>query len=210
MKKNKIIFLIIVILVIIGIFLGIGKLFGKKNGQDKRLTKIYEELNSKQTYLFEMEKNNDNKTIMAQKGDKTIIDQYSDGNRTTTLVKDNNTYLILHNRKEYYVYGQNNVEQNRLTEGIKEIADKELTFGNEKIKDKKYNYEEYNGKTMFIVNNSLDIDEAEVKTRFYFDKNDDLVYIKTLYGEKQELLKVKLNTNVEDSIFEIPSDYAEN
>ena len=52
---------------------------------------------------------------MAKKADKTIIDQYSKDSETkieshtTTLVKDNNTYLILHDRKEYYVYEQNNV-----------------------------------------------------------------------------------------------------
>lgn len=216
MKKNKRIPLIVVILVIIVIIFGISKILGRKDDQTQKLAKIYEDLNSNQTYLFEMEQNSDNKIIMAKKADKTIIDQYSKDSETkteshtTTLVKDNNTYLILHDRKEYYVYEQNNVEQNILTDGIKEVIDKEFTTGEEKVKGKKYNYEEYNGSTMFMITNTLELNEADIKTRFYFDKNDDLAYIKTIYGEEEELLKVNLEKDVDNSIFEIPSDYAEN
>lgn len=216
MRKNKRIPLIVVILVIIVIIFGISKLLSQKDDQTQKLAKIYEDLNSNQTYLFEMEQNSNNKIIMAKKGDKTIIDQYSKDSETkteshtTTLVKDNNTYLILHDRKEYYVYEQNNVEQNILTDGIKEVIDKDFSTGEEKVKGKKYNYEEYNGSTMFMITNTLELNEADIKTRFYFDKNSNLTYIKTIYGEDEELLKVNLEKDVDDSIFEIPSDYAEN
>ena len=216
MRKNKRIPLIVVILVIIVIIFGISKLLSQKDDQTPKLAKIYEDLNSNQTYLFEMEQNSNNKIIMAKKADKTIIDQYSKDSETkieshtTTLVKDNNTYLILHDRKEYYVYEQNNVEQNILTDGIKEVVDKDFTTGEEKVKGKKYDYEEYNGSTMFMITNTLELNEADIKTRFYFDKNGNLTYIKTIYGEEQELLKVNLEKDVDDSIFEIPSDYAEN
>ena len=163
-----------------------------------------------------MEQNSSNKIIMAKKGEETIIDQYSKDSETkaeshtTTLVKDNNTYLILHDRKEYYVYEQNNVEQNILTDGIKEIIDKNYTTGEEKVKGKKYYYEEYDGSTMFMITNTLELSEADIKTRFYFDKSGNLTYIKTIYGEEQELLKVKLEQDFDDSIFAIPADYAEN
>ena len=216
MIKNKKIFLIVVILVIIGIIFGISKLLWQKDDHTQKLAKIYEDLNYNQTYLFEIEQNSSNKMIMAKKGDKTIIDQYSKDSETkteshtTTLVKDNNTYLILHDRKEYYVYEQNNVEQNILTDGIKEVVDKDFTTGEEKVKGKKYDYEEYNGSTMFMITNTLELNEADIKTRFYFDKNGNLTYIKTIYGEDEELLKVNLEKDVDDSIFEIPSDYAEN
>ena len=73
-----------------------------------------------------------------------------------------------------------------------------------------YYYEEYSGSTMFMVSSSLEVDEADIKTRFYFDKNDNLVYIKTIYGGKQELLKINLQKEAEDKLFEIPSHYAEN
>ena len=216
MKKNKRIPLIIVILIIIAIVFGVIKLVGNKEDQSQKLAKIYEKLNTNQTYLFEMEQNSNNKTIMAKKGDETIIDQYSKDSETkveshtTTLIKDNNTYLILHDREEYYVYQQNNVEQNILTDGIKEIIDKEYTTGEEKVRGKKYKYEEYSGSTMFMISNKLELDESEIKTRFYFDNNGNLTYIKTIYGEESELLKVNLENSVDDSLFEIPANYAEN
>ncbi len=216
MRKNKRIPLIVVILVIIVIAFCIFKLVGNKEDRSQKLAKIYEELNNNQTYLFEMEQNSSNKTIMAKKDDETIIDQYSKDSEskteshTTTLVKDNNTYLILHDRQEYYVYQQNNVEQNILTDGIKEVIDKEYTTGEEKVRGKKYKYEEYNGSTMFMITNTLELDESSIKTRFYFDNNGNLTYIKTIYGEESELLKVKLENNVDDSLFEIPANYAEN
>lgn len=216
MRKDKKISLIVLILVIIGIIFVICKLVGKKGSHTQRLAQIYENLNSNQTYLFEMEQNSSNKIIMAKKGEETIIDQYSKDSETkaeshtTTLVKDNNTYLILHDRKEYYVYEQNNVEQNILTDGIKEIIDKDYTTGEEKVKGKKYYYEEYDGSTMFMITNTLELSEADIKTRFYFDKSGNLTYIKTIYGEEQELLKVKLEQDFDDSIFAIPADYAEN
>ena len=216
MKRNKRIPLIIVILIIICIIFLIFKFVSNKEDKSQKLAKIYEELNTSQTYLFEMEQNSSNKTIMAKKGDKTIIDQYSKDSETkveshsTTLVKDNNTYLILHDREEYYVYQQNNVEQNILTDGIKDLIDKEYTTGEEKVKGKKYKYEEYNGSTMFMITNTLELDESEIKTRFYFDNNGNLTYIKTIYGEESELLKVKLEKDVDDSLFEIPANYAEN
>ena len=216
MKKNKGINLILVILVIIGIIFVISKIINSKSSDEQKLAKIYEDLNSSKSYYFQMERNSNNKIIMAQKGDKTVIDQYSkEGENstqthTTTLIKDNNTYLILHDRKEYYVYEENNVDQTILLDGIKEIMNKDFSRGNEKVRGKKYNYEEYNGSSIFMISNTLNIDENEVKTRFYFDKKDNLVYIKTINGDDNELLKISLTKDVDDAMFEIPSDYAEN
>lgn len=209
MKKKQKISLIITLLIIVAIIVMVIKITSGSNKNEHKLAKINENLNSSQTYLFEIQKNDDNKTIMAKKGDKTIIDQYSKDSRTTTLVKENNTYLVLHDREEYYIYEQNNVEQSILTDGIKEVIEKEYTTGEEKVRGKKYYYEEYNGSTMFMITNPLDVNQENIKTRFYFDKNDNLVFIKTLLGEEQEILKVKLEQEVDDSIFEIPSNYAE-
>ena len=202
--------LITSILIIITIIVGIIIMLGRNKEQEKRLLDLYNELNTSQTYLFTMEENKENKTIMAKKDDKTIIDDYSENSHTTTIVKDNNTYLVLHDREEYYVYEQNNVEQAILTDGLQEITAKEFLTGTEKIKGKKYSYEEYQGSTMFMKAGSLDINEEEIKTRFYFDENNNLVYIRTIKGVNQELLKITIQKEVDDSIFVIPSTYAEN
>lgn len=216
MKKNKRINLIVIILVIIGIIFFVNKIVGNKNSKVQELAKVYNKLNSSQAYQFKWEQNDNNKTIIIKDGDKTLIDQYSKEedsatqNHTKTLIKENSTYLILPDRKEYYIYEGNNVDQTFLIDGIKEIMGKEYTKGTEKVKGKKYKYEEYSGSTMFLLSNSLNLDENDVKTRFYFDSKDNLVYIKTIYGDKHELLKVSLTNDIDSSVFEIPADYAEN
>lgn len=216
MKKNKRINLIVIILVIIGIIFFVSKIVGNKNSKVQELAKVYNKLNSSQAYQFKWEQNDNNKTIIIKDGDKTLIDQYSKEedsatqNHTKTLIKENSTYLILPDRKEYYIYEGNNVDQTFLIDGIKEIMGKEYTKGTEKVKGKKYKYEEYSESTMFLLSNSLNLDENDVKTRFYFDSKDNLVYIKTIYGDKHELLKVSLTNDIDSSVFEIPADYAEN
>ena len=157
-----------------------------------------------------MKKSDEDKTIMAKKGDKTIIDDYTEDSHTTTIVKDNNTYLVLHDREEYYVYEQNNVEQSILTDGLQEVVTKDFVIGTESVKGKKYLYEEYQGSTMFMEASSLEVNEEEIKTRFYFDTDNNLVYIRTIKGVNQELLKISIQKDVDESIFEVPSHYAEN
>ena len=210
MKRRKMIKLIISIIVAIAVILILIQIFTKKGDEKRRLESLYEELNASQTYLFEMKQNDDSKTVMAKKGDKTRIDQYAKDSYMTTIVKDNTTYLVLHDREEYYVYEENNVEQNILTDGFGEVIQKDIITGEDKIKGKKYYFEEYNGSTMFMISSTLDADEKDMRTRFYFDKDDNLVYIQTINGAKQELLKVSIEKEVDDSIFEIPSTYAEN
>jgi len=205
MKKKKIKKIIIAVLVIIVLAVVTIKIASNKKQDVKMLENLYNELNTSQTYLFEMQENDENKTIMAKKGDKTIIDDYTEDSHTTTIVKDNNTYLVLHDREEYYVYEQNNVEQSILTDGLQEVTNKEFVTGTEKVKGKKYSYEEYQGSTMFMNTSSLDINEEDIRTRFYFDKDNNLVYIRTIKGVNQELLKINIQKEVDDSIFEVPS-----
>lgn len=208
MKKKKTMFLIIAIVIIVIILLL--NIFNGNEKKENKLLKIYENLNVSQSYLFDMQQNDENKLIIGKKDDKTIIDQYSQDGHTTTLVKNDNTYFVLHDREEYYIYEQNNVEQSILTDGLKDIVEKEYTTGEEKVLGKKYYYEEYNCSTMFIIANTINSNQEDIKTRFYFDKDNNLVYIKTIFTNKQELLKINLKHEIDDSIFEIPSNYAEN
>ena len=210
MKKKKIIILAVIVLIVIGVIVaGIMLLKNKNDDKESNLSKIYNNLTSSQSYSFSMKQNDKNKTIMAKKGDETAIDQYSENSHSTTLVKDGNTYFVLHDRKEYYVYLRNNVEQSLLTDGISELLQKEYTTGTEKIKGKKCTFEEYNGSTIFMLSNTLNLDDENVKTKFYFNKDKELVYIKTTYGEAEELLEIEISNEIDNSLFEIPSAYAE-
>jgi hypothetical protein len=56
----------------------------------------------------------------------------------------------------------------------------------------------------------LDYNEEEsvIKTRFYFD-GTNIAYIKTTIDNDEELLKIEFSDGIDNSLFEIPSDYAE-
>ena len=81
-----------------------------------------------------------------------------------------------------------------------------------------YYYEEFDGITDFLIESYKDMDVETAKTRFYF-KGKKLQFIKTIYqtvdpdtGEIaniEELLKANIEYQVEENIFEIPSEYAE-
>lgn len=210
MKRKKIRKIVLIVLIVVALAIVIIKLTSGKDENIKRLENLYNELNASQTYLFEMQKNDKSKTIMAKKDDKTIIDDYSENNHTTTIVKDNDTYLVLHDREEYYVYEQNNVVQTILTDGLQEVTKKDFVTGAEKVKGKKYLYEEFAGSTIFMEASAHEVNEDDIKTRFYFDDNNNLAYIRTIKGVNQELLKINIQKEVDDSIFELPSHYAEN
>lgn len=208
MKKKKLKKLLIVVIMVIAILIAVSIIFNK-NTENNKLSSLYKELTESQAYLFQMERNNENKVIIAKKDNKTMIDQYAEYSHLTILVQDDKTYLVLHDKEEYLVYAQDNIEQNILPDGIKEVIDKSFSTGTEKIQGKKYYYEEFPGSTIFTVSNTLNTNEEGVKTRFFFDKNDNLAYIKTITENDQELLKVKVEKQVDDSVFEIPSHYAE-
>lgn len=190
--------------------------------QDKtsKLSKVYEKMVTNQEYVFtRYDFEEKNKIITYRKADKTLIDMYNTGEHLSTLVLDGDTYLIRHENKEYYVYPNNNIDEEVLTDTLKEIVELEYTTGEEKIYGKTYKYEEYSGVSDFLISTSRDMDTSSVKTRFYF-KGNELAYLKTIYdvvneetGEKtqtEELQTVKVEYQVEDSVFEIPADYAEN
>ena len=58
------------------------------------------------------------------------------------------------------------------------------------------------------MNANDEVSEEDTNTRFYF-KGDKLQYIKTIMGEKSELLQVNVSYNVDNSLFEIPADFQE-
>lgn len=210
-KKKITIFSVAIIVLIVIIIAAIMLSTNKTNTKQDNLKTIYDKLMASQEYSFEMKKNDNKRTIMAKKGEQTAIDQLSeDSEHTKTLIKDGNTYLIYPDREEYYLYKNNNIEQNILTDGIKEIIDRDYVIGTEKINNKNYYYEEYTGITIFMSVNSLNVNADDVKTRFYFDKKGNLIYMKTTYEDTEEFLNIGLSETADNALFEIPSNYAEN
>lgn len=192
---------------------------GTQDGISK-LNKVYDKMVANQTYAFtRYNLGEKNKFIIYRKVDKTLIDMYNSGEHFSTLILEGDAYLIDYAKKEYYVYSNNNAEEEILTESLKQITDLEYTTGKEKIYGKTYKYEEYNNISDFIISVPKNIDTNSIKTRFYF-KGNELVYLKTIYDvideetkertKQEELQTVKVEFKVEDSVFEIPTDFAEN
>ncbi len=220
MKKTTIIILsacIIIFLAIATIFI-----FSKKNNEqikfDENLTKvqnIYENICKSKEFTFSMEEKNSEinyEVDMAQKGSDFCIDMHSEDEHTTTVVMGNESYYIMHNDKEYYNFGSEDIEPDLEIYGLENLINNEYNTGNETINGKEYYYEEYqNDGSDFIIYADLS-EESEVRTRFYFD-NNELVYIKSIIqdgeNKQEELFKAKLEYKVDEKLFEIPSDYKE-
>ena len=216
---NKKISIPIIIAILAIIIVTIVVLRGTQDNASK-LSEIYNKILENETYSFTRytieEKD---KEVVRKKNDKTLIDTYDLGEHTSTLIAEGNTYLISHEYKEYYVYPSSAADENVLLGKIKNVIEKEYTTGKEKIYGITYKYEEYSGVSSFLFSEQDTIEPNSVKTRFYF-KGNEVVYLKTIYNvkdeetgtttEKEELQTVKVEYEVNNSVFEIPADYAEN
>ena len=191
----------------------------KNQPKTSRLSNVYQKMIENQTYSFtRYDLEEKNKIITSRKVNKTLIDMYNSGENLSTLILEGDTYLIFHENKEYFVYPNNNQDEGILTKELEAITNLEYTKGKEKIYGKTYRYEEYQGISSFLIYSDNNMDEKSLKTRFYFS-GKELVYLKTIYdtvnaetGERkqiEELQTVKVVYEVEDSIFNIPKDYAE-
>ena len=206
-----------VIIIVLAIIVVVMMLTRITKEEGSKLSKIYNKMIENQTYAFtRYNLEEKNKYIVYRKVDKTLIDMYNPGEHSSTLVSDNDTYLISHENEEYYIYPNNNLDEEILTDTLKEIIDLEYVVGKEKVYGKNYKYEEYKGVSEFLISAPINIDVNSIRTRFYFE-GKNLVYLKTIYNtmdeetiEFEELQTVKVEYEVEDSVFKIPANYAEN
>lgn len=207
MKKSiisKIVFVILIIILIIAISIAV-------THKEKDFTiKMYDKICQNENYTFSMkEENMDmNYTLsVSKKGSDMSIDSKSDNDHTTTLIKDETAFYVMHEEKEYYQYDGNQIDADIIKNGLSGISEKSYVSGHEKINGKNYYYEEYDDIGAFFIITKYD-EQNGIKTRFYFD-NGKISYIKTTSGEDEELLKIDFSDNVDENSFEIPDDYAE-
>ena len=213
-KKQKIfitsVCLIVIISIIILIIYAVTNIGAESESKDEnRLVNIYERMTQNETYSITFQLNDNNRYTVYRKGDVANIDTYDDGNHTAHIVKDGNTYLLMYEMKQYYIYQNNSSELTELTNELNEIIQsQEPETGKEKIDGVNYRYEEYKGVSYFLMNTDEEVSEENTNTRFYFD-DDNLKYIKTTTGDKSELISVNISYDVDDSVFDIPSDFQE-
>lgn len=213
MDKKKKLIIISICAVIALIIIGVAIYFSVKNvstnSNENKLAQIYEKMMQNETYNFSLALDDINKTVISRKGNMANIDIYSDGNHTTNIVKDGNTILLMYNTQKYYTYQNNEIQLTELSNELDRIIQsQEPQKGEEEIEGKNYKYEEYQGVSYFLLNPNITTNRESTTTRFYF-KGNDLKYIKTIMGEKSELIQVDVSYNVDDDIFEIPENFQE-
>lgn len=160
------------------------------------------------TYILEIEGdalggNGKSGTLtVAKKGDKILQEVKSDDGKVTIIFKDNATHIVIHDEKMYMkTEGKDESilsddEAFLSKEELEALKTEEYKTGKEKIDDKEYYYEEYHALG------------DEITERYYFDGNE-LKYVKSIdsNGKEQIIKVVKLSSKVDDSVFDIPTDY---
>ena len=159
------------------------------------------------TYIIEIEGDDLAETgekgtlTIAKKGNNILQEVKSGEEKMSVIFKDNMTYLVVHNQKIYAkAEGRDEStlpEDAFLSEDeLEALKTQEYKTGKESVDGKEYDYEEYYDS------------ENEITERYYFDGNE-LKYVKSIDSNgNEEIMKVvKLSSEVDDSIFDIPADY---
>ena len=167
-KLAKIMFLILAIILVLSL------LFLLKGEKKNRTKNMYKKICSVDNYTFTIEEglSSENKFIISKMGENKSLDLTSEGEHTTTLVKDGYAYFIMHNKEEYYIFENEDMKQieaNILEDDLNIIQDSNYLTGKEKIYGKTYYYEEYENLDSFIMRGASLEEDSNLKTRFYFE-----------------------------------------
>ena len=218
MKDNKlkkpmiIIGIIILVVVIIGVIIFALSSKNKTNKTEQtesvEIQKNYEKIaNSKEmTFTTTLDENN-RETIVIKDG-QAYKETTRKGVTYKYIVKGNDTYFVDDSNKTYYTYKNNTEISTEIQQKLSKLKEMSSNTGKEKVKGKNYQYEEFEKYQDFLINNKIAVtDLTKAKTRIYYD-NDKIVYIKTIAGDEEELLKVDISYGtVKNDYFNIPSEY---
>ena len=212
-KKKKIILISVIAIVMIIAVVALSVYFMNKNNTtdnnnaSTKVEKLYNTLADKKEYSFSFTLDDNNKLYYAKSGDTAYTDTTYNGSESKYVIKDGNSYLLMYESKKYYTYANNTIDLNLVIDTLEKLKEEEHQNGEEQIDGKSYNYEEYSTITELAISDFSE-NTSNAKTRLYF-QGDKLVYIKTIAGDKQELLKVETTYKVDNQLFNIPSDYTE-
>lgn len=214
MSKKKRILVVVSIILVLAIIVGVVCFLGFRrttenitlDGATSKVSKLCSELKEKQEYSFRTTLDEQNEVYYAKKGGVAYVDTIYRGKESKFIIKNGNSYLLLEDEKTYYTYQNNETDLEKINVQLEETKEKQYTEGKEKIENKEYKYEEYEGVTGFLIKDVTLTENQTAKTRFYFNGNK-LIYIKTITEDYQEILKVDISYNIDDKLFEIPTDY---
>lgn len=216
MNKKKIILItiitIIIIVAIVEIIILINNQTQTNNEQNEKTktSQLYEKISNAKEMTFTQTLDDNNKILIAIRNNNGYKEVTTNGRTKKYIVKDNNTYYLDETDKKYYVYQNNDTiltEIKEKFEGLKDIT--EISRGKEKINGKNYEYEEISKCQEFLFNSELSVNNLEyAKTRLYYDDNQ-LVYIKTIVGDNEEIIKIDISyNNINNDYFNIPEGYS--
>ncbi len=213
MNKKKNIIIVVTSIIIILILVALIVIYAinyNKSSDGNRVNKLYDSLKNEASYGINLIYNDENKEYYAKDDKKAYINSTYNNVENKYIIKEGSTYLLKDSNKTAYKYENNEVYLYKVEVALSDMLENhEKTTGKEKIENKEYSYEEFNGISdlyMYTIDDKEEVDNAV--TRFYF-KGDKLVYIKTIINDKQELLKVDISKNIDKKLFDIPSDYKE-
>lgn len=184
----------------------------ENNVEENGKSKTYNALNkvlSSENYVMTLQgkadigEGEENVTItVATKGENIYMDVNATSQHSTIMYKDGTTYIISHDEKAYIaMQGKDEDTFNEDTtlidkEDLKDIEAQECKKGKETIDGTEYDYEEFKA------------DEGKTTERYYF-LNNDLKYVKSIDEDgEEELMKiVKLSSEVDEALFNIPTGY---
>lgn len=139
---------------------------------------------------------------VASKGENIYMDVSAPSQHATIMYKNGTTYIISHDEeacvtmqgKDEETFNEDSTFISK--EELQELEKQEYKIGKETIDGTEYEYEEFKN------------DEENITDRYYFS-NSDLKYIKSIDEEgNEELMEiVKLSSEVDDSLFSIPTGY---
>lgn len=218
MKDNKlkkpmiIIGIIILVVVIIGVIIFAISSKNKTNKTEKtesvKIQKNYEKIANSKEMTFTTTLDENNKETIVIKDGQAYKETTRNGVTYKYIVKGNDTYFVDDSNKTYYTYKNNTEISTEIQQKLSKLKEMSSNTGKEKVNGKNYQYEEFEKYQDFLINNKIAVtDLTKAKTRIYYD-NDKIVYIKTIAGDEEELLKVDISYgNVKNDYFNIPSEY---
>ena len=218
MKDNKlkkpmiIIGIIILVVVIIGVIIFALSSKNKANKTEQtesvEIQKNYEKIANSKEMTFTITLDENNKETIVIKDGQAYKETTRNGVTYKYIVKGNDTYFVDDSNKTYYTYKNNTEISTEIQQKLSKLKEMSSNTGKEKVNGKNYQYEEFEKYQDFLINNKIAVtDLTKAKTRIYYD-NDKIVYIKTIAGDEEELLKVDISYGtVKNDYFNIPSEY---
>lgn len=209
-KKTIIITAItLAVIILVGIITFVITGSKEKNSSNDKIVNINEKL-AKNEYTI-TQKTDKVETTIVRKDNNAYKEEKKENMTNKYYTKDGDTYELSEENKKLYKYADSNQMLYDFTSELEDLENIKFTTGKEQINGKEYNYQEYGDYDSFLINldlleNEIEEDEIEeTKTRLYFS-GKKLKYIKTIIGDKEELIEVDISYKANENILELPSD----